>query len=335
MTHRDETTGAGPTGAGTGRPPSAHARAHVHGHAQAHAHAHGRSRGAVGEHRPAGDPEAHARLLDLDARLHADGAAALLDAVAAHLDAPVRAVVDLGAGTGRGAAALAARFPTAHVAAVDRDAAMLARTAASAAEAGVGDRVVPVAADLDAPGGPAAAAAAVGTPDLVHVALALHEVADPARLLREVHDVLRPGGLLVVVEPDGPPDVLPDGVGPAGLGARLRAATVDAGWAAHPDWHDAIVAAGLEPLDQRPWPLVREPADALVGRYAHAWLGHVRDALGDRLEDADRAALDHLLAVADPSRGPAPDGSAGPSVLEHRDDLVLRTSRTAWTARRP
>ncbi len=158
-----------------------------------HAHAHG----------PA-DPSL-ARMLDLDARIlhgHQRELTAWVRRLAR--DTAGRVVVDLGAGTGTGTVALAWRFDRAEVHAVDASAAMLDRVTERAVVDGLADRIRTVHADLDAdwPALPPA--------DLVWASLVLHEVADPAGLLARVHDGLAPGGLLAVVEMDGPPRFLPD-----------------------------------------------------------------------------------------------------------------------------
>ncbi|WP_233549293.1 class I SAM-dependent methyltransferase, partial [Clavibacter lycopersici] len=89
--------------------------------------------------------------------------------------------------------------------------AMLARVAERAVVDGLADRIRTVHADLDA-GWPALPPA-----DVIWASLMLHEVADPARLLARARDGLAPGGILAVVEMDGPPRFLPDDLGP-GLG---------------------------------------------------------------------------------------------------------------------
>jgi SAM-dependent methyltransferase len=215
-----------------------------------------------------------------------------------------------------GTLALARRFPSAEVVAVDRAAAMLHRTLAAARDAGLTGRVREVPVDLDE-----AWPSEVDGVDVVWASSSLHEVADPDRLLRDVLDALHPGGLLVVVEIDGLPQVLPDDVG-AGLGWRCTAALIDAGWNAHPDWRPHLERAGFEAVEQRTVVSESSADPSTTARYARAWLGHVRRALDGRLGADDLATLDRLLA------------DTGPDAVLDRPDSV-RGSRTAWAARRP
>ena len=156
-------------------------------------------------HAPAAAHSDHADLLDLDAQVLGGYLDELVGWTADLAPAEVGTVVDVGAGTGVGAVALARRFTRAEVVALDRSEPMLQRTLAAATGAGVADRVRAVPADLAA-----AWPSSVGRADVVWASSSLHEVADPERLLRDVHAVLPPGGLLVVVEIDGLPQVLPD-----------------------------------------------------------------------------------------------------------------------------
>jgi SAM-dependent methyltransferase len=281
-----------------------------------HHHAHG-----------AADPSL-AAMLDLDARiLHRH----LLEVTTwvRHLarDTAGRVVVDLGAGTGTGTVALARRFDRAEVVAVDASDAMLARVAERAIVDGLADRIRTVRADLDA-GWPALPSA-----DLVWASLMLHEVADPARLLGRIRDGLAPGGILAVVEMDGPPRFLPDDLPPdlarPGLADRLDDAVTHGGTGgpSHPDWAPWLGDAGLVEVETRAFAIDADPADPVAAAatlpYARAWLARVRDRAADRLEADDRAALDALL------------GPDGPHALARIPDLRLRGTRTVYVGRRP
>lgn len=286
-------------------------------HSQPHQHQHQHPTHDAAQHAPSHE-DALAELLELDAGLTAP----LLDEVvgwtARHVRGAPRTVADVGAGPGAGSRALARRFPAAGILAIDRSEVMLERLRTAAHGSGPADRIRTVAADLDA-GWPA-----VGGVDLAWASSSLHELADPDRVLRELRTALAPGGLLVVVELDAPPRFLPDdGTGRPGLETRCHEALARAGWNAHPDWRPFLERAGFHVLEQRRFALEASPAPPGTGRYAHAWLHRARPALAERLDAADLAALDRLLA--DDAR----DG------VLHRGDLVLRAGRTAWAARRP
>ncbi|OUE08541.1 hypothetical protein CMsap09_06310 [Clavibacter michiganensis] len=286
-----------------------------------------------GPHGPADGPHGPADaslavMLDLDARIlhgHLRELTAWVRRLAR--DTAGRVVVDLGAGTGTGTVALARRFDRAEVVAVDASDPMLARVAERAVVDGLADRIRTVRADLDEgwPGLPPA--------DVMWASLMLHEVRDPAALLARIRDGLAPGGLLAVVEMDGPPRFLPDQLDPAlgrpGLAGRLDDAVTHGGTGgpSHPDWAPWLSEAGLIDVETRAFRIDPDPADPVAAQatlpYARAWLTRVRDRSGDRLDADDRAALDALL---DPR---------GPHALERTPGVRLRGTRTAYVGRRP
>ncbi|RII97280.1 methyltransferase domain-containing protein, partial [Clavibacter michiganensis subsp. insidiosus] len=106
--------------------------------------------------------------------------------------------------------------------------------------------------------------------DLVWASLLLHEVADPARLLARIHDGLAPGGLLAVVEMDGPPRFLPDDLDPdlvrPGLADRLDDAVTHGGTGgpSHPDWAPWLRDAGLVDVATRVFRTDPDPADPIA-----------------------------------------------------------------------
>ena len=214
--------------------------------------------------------------------------------------------------------ALARRFPAARVVAVDRSPVLRERLLVTVAVQGAADRVDAVTGDLDA------ALPPVGPVDVAWASSSLHEVADPDRLLREVRAALRPGGVLAVVDLDGLPQVLPDGLEREhpGLAARCAGALAAAGWNPVPDWAPRLTAAGLEVVERRREELVSEPTET-ARRYADALTRAMRRGLEGRLPPEDLAALDRLL---DP---------ASPDALLHRADLRVTSRRTVWSARRP
>ena len=231
--------------------------------------------------------------------------------------APARArVVDLGAGTGTGTLSLARHLPDAEIVAVDVDEAMLDHLRHKVRAAGVADRVRTVRADLDG------AWPALGPADLVWASASLHHMADPAHALAGIRSTLRPGGVLVVTELDGFPTFLPDPAG-AALEDRCHAALAElraeAGMHMGVDWGALLGAAGLTTEARRDFAIeLRPPLPAAAGRYAEACLRPLRHRLEGRLSAADLAALDALAAR-----------------VGARDDLVIRTTRTAWAGRRP
>src|SRR3954465_1595824 len=111
-------------------------------------------------------------------------------------------ILDVGSGTGTGALAPARRVPGAGVVAVDVSAELLERLRHKARDAGAGERIRTVQADLDT-GWPA-----VGPVDLAWASNSLHHLADPGRALGEAFALIRPGGLLAVAEMDSFPRFL-------------------------------------------------------------------------------------------------------------------------------
>ena len=258
-----------------------------------------------------------ADMLDLDAEVLAEHNAAITAWLP--VESSPRQIVDLGAGTGTGTFALLTRFPQAQVAAVDSSADHLHRLRDKARANGVADRVRTVQADLDA-GWPD-----LGRPELVWASAAMHHMADPDRTLRQVHDTLVPGGLFAVVELAGFPRFLPEDL--AALEERCHAAS-DRHHAEHlphrgADWGAKLTAAGFVVEGERTITVNIERAGSeAVGRYALRSLGRLRGSVADALSTEDLAALDQLL------------DADGPRSLLRRDDLVVRTERTVWAARR-
>ena len=251
-----------------------------------------------------------ADLLDLDATvLHASWADVtawvrrLADGI------PHRRILDLGAGTGNGTVALAQRFLGAEVVALDVSEEMLGRVRRRALDLGLADRVRTVRADLDA-GWPD-----LDPVDLVWASMSLHEVADPDRVLADAYATLHPGGLVALVEIDGPVRFLAD----EGLESRLVSFPHH-----EQDWPLLLEKAGFEPVESRSFDVeLAPPHPPAVGRYAHAWFGHLRSSLAGTLTPRDAVLLDALLEPR------------GPEAVLHRDDLVVRGTRTGWVARRP
>lgn len=139
----------------------------------------------------------------LAAALEADGelAAGLTDQAIAlctdllDLDSTeVRRVVDVGCGPGVATSSLAEAVGSAMVVAVDRSPVMLARTADREARHGVSARVEPRSLDLNSD------LHALGAFDLVWAALALHHADDEPAAMRSFGMLVRPQGLLCLIE---------------------------------------------------------------------------------------------------------------------------------------
>lgn len=168
----------------------------------------------------------------------------------------------------------------------------------------------------------------LGTPDLVWASASMHHMADPDRILRQVHDTLAPGGLFAVVELAGFPRFLPADA-PAerpGLEERCHAA-LDRHHAEHmphrgADWGPKLTAAGFTVEGERTITVnLGPPHTEAVGRYALSSLRRIRGGVAETLAAEDLAALDRLL------------DAEGPYGIVRRDDLTVRTERTVWAAR--
>ncbi|MFG3505090.1 class I SAM-dependent methyltransferase [Streptomyces sp. NPDC047821] len=243
--------------------------------------------------------------------------------------AGVRRVLDVGSGPGVLSCLLAEAFPYAEVVAVDGTPELLERTRERARAASLDGRVTTLHADL--PGG----IADLGDADLIWAADSLHHLGDQRGAVAGLAGLLRPGGLLAVVEGGLPTRRLPrnPGIGRPGLEARIDA--VHAEWfaemrAALPgakeevdDWRALLADAGLVPSGTRsflhdvPAPVTDAVREQVVATFARS-----RDGIGERLTPEDRAALDRLL---DPEE---------PQGLHRRPDLFVLTARTVHTARR-
>ncbi len=277
-----------------------------------HAHTHG-------DPNAIGDAEL-AELLDLDGEvLRSYWVQALATVRQATVGLQAR-VLDLGAGSGVGAIALAQRCDRAEVVAVDVSEPMLQRIREKALDLGLAPRVRTLQADLDA-GWPD-----VGPIDLTWASMSLHHLADPERVLREVFAATRPGGVVAVAEMSAQLRFLPDE-----LGAGLEARCLDALDRQHADvlphlgadWAPRLARAGFTLLEERTFTIDEDqPNERAAARYARLWLDRLRTGLAGHLAAADQRALETLL-----------DGD-GPGSLRRLDTLHLRGARTLTLARR-
>ncbi|WBQ08389.1 class I SAM-dependent methyltransferase [Kribbella sp. CA-293567] len=286
---------------------AAHVPTHDHGDSHDHHH-----------HQAGGQAD----LLDLDAEILAEHTAAVTEWLP--LSTAPRQIVDLGSGTGAGTFALLDRFPDSHVTAVDASVEHLQRLRANACDRGVEDRVHTLQADLDGAAWPD-----LGTPELVWASASMHHMTNPDLVLRAVHDLLAPGGLFAVIELAGFPLFLPEGPSKdqPSLEERLHAEANRRQTEQMPhrgaDWGPMLTAAGFTVEGERTITVnIAGSSNEVIGRYALGGLQRFRTAVADRISAADLAELDQILDTTSPH-----------SILR-RDDLVMRSERTVWAARR-
>ena len=266
-------------------------------------------------HEHSGSHDHLGELLDLDAEVLHEYHREVITWVGSSTGDHAR-IVDLGAGTGTGAVALARALPDAEVLAVDVDESMLEHLRHKAHALGLADRIHAVQADLDG------AWPDLGPADLIWASASLHHMADPARALGQAFSTLRPGGVLAVTELDSFPRFLTDQAG-AALEERGHAAMAEvrreAGMHIGDDWTARLTEAGFTVEAVRHFDIaLRPPLPEAARRYAQMSLQRMRHGLEDRLSVDDLASLEALAA----------------DVLS-RDDLTVRAERTVWLARRP
>lgn len=292
----------------------------------AHPHSHPSHHDRPGHGPASEDDTGLAELLDLDAVVGAPVLATALDAASEALGTEPRTIVDLGAGTGTGSLALAIRYQNARIHSLDASPAMLDRLREAAAGAGVGDRVEPHRTDLDGdwPAG------LPGSLDLAWAAKSLHHVTSPTRVLQQLMGVLRPGGVLVVIEMTGATAFTPDdlGTGRNNLADRFATALAARGYPVTGEWASELAAAGFSPVKRIDTALTASASTAVGARYLGLSLTRNRGMLGDglagfegeqQLRAEDLAALDTAIA----------DLEAGTSRLEYS------SGRAIWIAVRP
>lgn len=261
-----------------------------------------------------------AELLDLDARvLHRSLSDVMLWVHARASGRPSRRILDVGAGTGTGTIALADRFASAEVVAVDVSAEMLARVRDRAAVGGLARRVSTVQMDLDG------SWPELGSFDVVWASASIHELAEPESTFGKLFRIVNPAGLIAVVEMDAPPRFLEDEIGD-GLEVRihdtLREARADDN--DHPDWSGNLERAGFTRVETASFSIdMAIDGRGSGGDYAQTYLRRIHPVVAPGLSTPDRTMFDALIA------------DSGPLSLRHRDDLRLRASRTIWAATRP
>ncbi|NUK74864.1 class I SAM-dependent methyltransferase [Streptomyces lunaelactis] len=243
--------------------------------------------------------------------------------------AGIRRILDIGSGPGVLTSLLAEAFPHAEVVAVDATPPLLERARIRAERAGFGDRVRTQYAELPSN------LDELGEADLVWAGNSVHHIGDQRAALSDLARLLRPGGVLAVVEGGLPTRHLPRdiGIGRPGLEGRLDAAAGE--WfiqmrAELPgtkdeveDWRALLAAGGLTPSGTRSFLLdIPAPVPEAVGEQLVSAFAWQRKILDGRLPADDLAVLDRLLDPDDPQG------------LRHRADAYLLTARTVHTARR-
>lgn len=238
-------------------------------------------------------------------------------------------VLDVGSGPGVATSLLAREFPEAETVAVDGAPALLERAGQRARQQGLSVTTLPASLPEDF--------GKLGNADVIWTSHVVHHLPDQQAALGGFAGLLRPGGLLAVVEQGLSPRFLPRdiGMGRPGLLARLEAVQED--WfaemrAALPghvdiaeDWPMMLTRAGLQYAGSRSFLTeYRAPLDAQVRIHLQNRLKRTRETVEERLgADAadDLAVLDQLLD------GESPDG-----ILQRPDAFWLSVS-TVHTGR--
>ncbi|HEV7808131.1 MAG TPA: methyltransferase domain-containing protein [Solirubrobacteraceae bacterium] len=222
----------------------------------------------------------------------------------------VERIVDIGSGPGVDTAQLAERFPSATVVAADGSTAMLARAEARAKRLGLADRVETCAVDLDGD------LQIAGSCDLAWSAMAIHHAEDEVATLSRIRELLRPQGLVCLLERAGPMSVrLADDLGRPGIWERLEEARSAWSAGARPTLPGArnaerypsmLASAGLDIVASRTLTdTVTAAADPATRKFLAAQLRATARNLADV---ADAADIEALLAIVDGSREARWDG---------------------------
>ena len=230
-------------------------------------------------------------------------------------------ILDLGCGPGVITCALARHAGAAQLTALDSSVPLLARARAHAAADDLARRVHTIEADMES------VLPALRPMDVIWAGMVLHHVADPRPVLTNLHQVLQPGGTLIMIEFAGQPTAVPDHDPLVQSGAWARMEGAIAGEIRNRlgldpvtvDWPTLLGAAGFTDITDR---TITVEHEAPLDDVTRAWLvAHVRRG---------------LEWAADPL---SPDDAAGLAALADsvatRSDLFVRAERRVLTARRP
>lgn len=235
-------------------------------------------------------------------------------------------VIDVGSGAGGMTSVFVeAVGPTGTVVAIDGEPALLdiARRRASRAD----HHLLTAVADLEHQS--LEDVSPVQPVDLVHASAVVHHLDDELAAIARLCGVVRPGGRLVVVEGGlGTRFLPPDcGIGEPGLELRIAAATEAWFWSevrpagktvrSGRGWGEMLADAGLVDVVARSFLLdVPPPLDDRARRVVREWFSHQLERVGDRLDVADRAAVERLADADDPNG------------VMHRPDVFVLLART-------
>ncbi|MFB9909694.1 class I SAM-dependent methyltransferase [Allokutzneria oryzae] len=234
-------------------------------------------------------------------------------------------VLDIGSGPGVASSLLAGLHPGAEVVAVDGAPALLERARARAQRLGVpiGTRLAQLPEEIGD----------LGSADVVWIGQVLHHLGDQEAALAELAGLLRPGGVLALMEGGLPFRFLPRdiGIGEPGLQSRLDAA-VDLSFnemraelpdkvAVVEDWPALLDRAGMKHIGTRTF-LVDHPApvDGDKRSYIRSTIENWSKFAAQRLSDEDNATLARLLD---------PEDEAG---VPRRPDVFVLGARTIYLA---
>jgi SAM-dependent methyltransferase len=223
---------------------------------------------------------------------------------------------------------LAEQFGDATIVAADGSSEMLARVTARAERLGLSDRLETRLVEL--PDG----VDDLGSADLVWVSMVLHHVGDESAALRAFRGLLRPGGLLALLEFGDPLRVLPDDDGELGnpqVWQRLDGASASwiadlraglSGAVASDDYPSMLAAADFEVVVDRTVSMhLGPPLDHRGRELAVTYLKRMRDHVEPYADASDLAVLDRLVDEADPGG------------IWRRPDALLDISRHVFVAR--
>lgn len=271
----------------------------THDHAAPRAHRHSPARSSL-----------LGTLLELDELIHSHLIDDALDAVAAHIDpGGVRHVLDVGAGTGSATFRLSRRFVQARVTALDTSAARVQQIADRAAR----ERATRIS-TLQRP--LADTQLDPHSVDLAWASSVFHEFDRPAAAFTVLAELIRPGGVLAIMEMDSPPRLLPNPHG--ALEQRVRdLAHADA---PQPEWSTTIRTSGFALIEKRTLHSDQLlPTDGPGGDYARAELHRLAAHAGVDPAGADSVQLSRIL-----------DSRAGIGIPSVR----ISGTRSLWLARR-